>query len=303
MLLQHFTCVRDVSALPVNKFQKNNLSTRIVSALVMMPVVIASTYLGYPYFNFLVGLCAALIAWEYSRIISSGHADYEGKGLIISLVGAVLVASTDNYTWAFILLGLISVVFLGIVLAKSLFYKSNIDSPEMGRTIYPINSLWMVVGGAYMGGACISLIWIRNEWDNGLLAVMWILAVVWASDCGAYAVGRLIGGPKLAPKISPNKTWAGLAGCAISACIVGAIVSKSIPLGNLYELIVISGLIGLVSQMGDLVESAFKRHFGVKDASDLIPGHGGVLDRVDALLAAIFAVALISLVNKGPLLL
>ena len=295
--------MRDVLALPVNECQKSNLTTRIVSALVMMPVVIACTCLGYPYFNLLVGLCAALIAWEYSRIISSGHTDYEGKGLIIGLVSAVLVASTDNYTWAFLLLGLISVVFLGIVLAKTLVNRSNINSAEMGRAVYPINSLWMSVGGAYMGGACISLIWIRNEWDNGLLAVIWILVLVWASDCGAYAVGRLVGGPKLEPKISPNKTWAGLAGCAVSACIVGAIVAKSIPLENGYEFVVISGLIGLVSQMGDLLESAFKRHFGVKDASNLIPGHGGVLDRVDALLAAIFAVALISLFNKGSLLL
>jgi phosphatidate cytidylyltransferase len=154
-----------------------------------------------------------------------------------------------------------------------------------------------------MGGACICLIWIRNEWDNGLLAVMWILVLVWASDCGAYVVGRLIGGPKLAPKISPNKTWAGLAGCIVSASIVGFTFAKNIPLDNLYEFIVISGLIGLISQMGDLLESAFKRHFGAKDASNLIPGHGGVLDRVDALLAAIFAVALLSTVNKGQLLL
>jgi phosphatidate cytidylyltransferase len=302
MLLQHFTGVRDVSALPVNEFQKSNLTTRIISALFMMPIVIVSTYLGHPYFNLLVGLCAALIAWEYSRIISSGRLDYEGKGLIIGLVGAVLVASTDNYSWAFFLLALKAIFFLGVVLAKALINRSKINSPERGRAIYPIDSLWMVVGGAYMGGACISLIWIRNEWDNGLLVVMWILVLVWASDCGAYAVGRLIGGAKLAPKISPNKTWAGLVGCVVSACIVGLIVAKNIPLDNIYELIVISGLVGLVSQVGDLVVSAFKRHFGVKDASNLIPGHGGVLDRVDALLAAIFAVALISIVNKVPLL-
>jgi len=302
MLSQHFTGVRDVSALPVIEFQKSNLATRVISALVLMPIVIASTYLGYPYFNFLVGLCAALIAWEYSRIISSGHLDYEGKGLIIGLVGAVFLSSTDKYTWAFFLLGLMAVVFLSIVLAKTLFNRSKIISPERARAIYPIDSLWIVVGGAYMGGACISLIWIRNEWDNGLLAVMWILFLVWASDCGAYALGRLIGGPKLAPKISPNKTYAGLAGCIFSASIVGLVIGKYIPIDNLYEFIVINGLIGLFSQMGDLVESAFKRHFGVKDSSNLIPGHGGVLDRVDALLAAIFAVTLISIINKGPLL-
>jgi phosphatidate cytidylyltransferase len=153
-----------------------------------------------------------------------------------------------------------------------------------------------------MGGACISLIWIRNDWNNGLLAVIWILVLVWASDSGAYAAGRLIGGPKMAPTISPNKTWAGLVGCVISAGIVGAVVAQSTYPDALYWLIAISALIGLVAQMGDLLVSAIKRHFGVKDTSALIPGHGGVLDRVDALLSAIFAAVLISLVNKGPLL-
>ena len=154
-----------------------------------------------------------------------------------------------------------------------------------------------------MGGACVGLVWIRGDLDNGLLVIMWILFLVWASDCGAYAVGRIVGGPKLAPKISPNKTWAGLAGCIISAGIVGAVIAQIAVLNNLFELIILSSFIGLVSQMGDLIESAVKRYHGVKDSGNLIPGHGGMLDRVDALLAAIIAVVFISLISKGPLLL
>jgi phosphatidate cytidylyltransferase len=294
--------VKDVSVHPVYDPRKSNLATRVISALVMMPVVIASTYLGYPYFNLLVCLCAALMAWEYSRMILGGRLGYEGWGLMIGLVGAVLLASSQDYSSAFLLLGVIVAFFLGVDVVRRPFIKAPIRSPKMDTVIYPANSLWMAAGGAYMGGACISLIWIRNDWNNGLLAVIWILVLVWASDSGAYAAGRLIGGPKMAPTISPNKTWAGLVGCVISAGIVGAVVAQSTYPDALYWLIAISALIGLVAQMGDLLVSAIKRHFGVKDTSALIPGHGGVLDRVDALLSAIFAAVLISLVNKGPLL-
>jgi phosphatidate cytidylyltransferase len=294
--------VKDVTEYPVNDTQKSNLSIRVISALVMMPVVVATTYLGYPYFNLLVCLCAVLMGWEYSRMISGGRFGYDGGVLIIGLVGAVLLASKYNYSSAFLLLGVEAVVFLGIDVARRLIFKAPMCSPGMEKIVKPANSLWMAAGVAYMGGACVGLIWMRNDWDNGLLVVIWILVLVWASDSGAYAAGRLIGGPKLAPTISPNKTWAGLAGCVVSAGIVGAVVAQSTYPDTMYWLIAISALIGLASQIGDLVESAIKRRFGVKDSSNLIPGHGGVLDRVDALLAAIFATALISLINKGPLL-
>ena len=294
--------VKDVTAHPVNDFRKSNLLTRVISALVMMPVVIATTYLGYPCFNLLVCLCAALMAWEYSRMIFGGHLGYEGGGLIIGLVGAVLVASTQNYSLAFFLLGVIVVIFLGVDALRRLSIKAITHSLKIEKVVYSASGLWMAAGGLYMGGACIVLIWIRNDLDKGLFTIIWILALVWASDSGAYAVGRLIGGPKLAPKISPNKTWSGLAGCVVSAGIVGAVVAQSTYPDAMYWLIAISALIGLVAQMGDLLQSAIKRHFRVKDTSNLIPGHGGILDRVDALLAAIFAAALISLIKKGPLL-
>ena len=302
MLLRHFIGARDVTALPVNNFKRSNLVTRIVSAIVMMPVVIYGTYLGYPYFNLLVGLFAALIAWEYGCMISSGRLDFVGKVLIIGLVASVMLASTGDHIPAILSLVVMAVIFLCIDLASKLFFKAKKNPTEIERVIHPLSSFWIVAGGMYMGGACVSLIWIRNEWDNGLLVVMWILFLVWASDCGAYAMGRLIGGPKLAPKISPNKTWAGLVGCVISACIMGALVAQIAQLENFYELVVLSGLIGLVSQMGDLMESAIKRYCGVKDSGNLIPGHGGVLDRVDALLAAIIAVAFLSFIKEGPLL-
>jgi len=293
---------KDVTAHPLTEPQQSNLVTRILSALVMVPVVLVITYLGYPYFNLFVCLCAALMAWEYSRMISGNSLGYEGGVLIAGLLGAVFLASTQDYITAFLLLGLMGLVFVGINVARRRVINAPMHSPDIEQAVHPATSIWMAAGGAYMGASCIGLIWIRNDWDNGLLAVIWILVLVWAADSGAYAAGRLIGGPKLAPKVSPNKTWAGLAGCVVSAGIAGAGIAQSADLDAFYELIAISAFIGLISQMGDLVESGVKRHFGVKDSSKLIPGHGGVLDRVDALLAAISAAALISLVNKGPLL-
>ena len=269
----------------------------------MIPLVLTITYLGYPYFNFLVALCSVFIAWEYGRIISGGKLDYAGNILIIGLVVSVMLASTSKLVLAFLSLGAITFILLCIDLAKISVLKAKSRSHEKVRIMYPTRSLWLVVGGFYMGSACVGLVWIRSELDNGLLVVMWILLLVWAADCGAYAVGRIVGGPKLAPNISPNKTWSGLAGCIISASVAGAIVAYGAVLENFYELIVLSGLIGLISQLGDLMESAVKRHYGVKDSGNLIPGHGGMLDRVDALLAAIIAVVLISLISEDLLLL
>ncbi len=161
---------------------------------------------------------------------------------------------------------------------------------------------WLVLGVFYIGLPVLALLWLRGETEIGRNTIFWLFALVWAADTGAYITGRLIGGPKLAPAISPNKTWAGLAGCVGSAALVGVVVAYLTKSGDYLLLAAISAVIGLVSQGGDLVESAIKRHFGVKDSSQLIPGHGGILDRVDALLAAILVAALIKFVSGGNII-
>jgi phosphatidate cytidylyltransferase len=115
---------------------------------------------------------------------------------------------------------------------------------------------------------------------------MWLLAVVWAADICAYFAGRVIGGPKLAPRISPKKTWAGLWGAVAGGAVVGLVVGYLAGSAGFLRLVVLGGLLAIVEQLGDLFESALKRHYGVKDSGRLIPGHGGVLDRVDGLVAA-----------------
>lgn len=145
---------------------------------------------------------------------------------------------------------------------------------------------WLLPAGiVYASLPALALVALRNDAEWGLAAVLLVVCAVWACDSFAYVSGRLIGGPKLAPSISPGKTWAGLAGGVAAAGLVGAIVA-ALSGGDMVWLGIIGAVIGVVSQAGDLLESALKRHAGVKDAGALIPGHGGLMDRLDGLWAA-----------------
>jgi phosphatidate cytidylyltransferase len=162
----------------------------------------------------------------------------------------------------------------------------------------------MAMGYPYLGLAAVALPWLRADQDAGLANTLFLLSVVWASDIGAYIIGRLIGGPKLAPVISPGKTWSGAAGGLAGAALAGSAVAYCFSSG--FSPSHVAGLaigLGIVSQVGDLLESALKRHFGVKDSGSIIPGHGGLLDRLDALLAAGPAAAVLaSFVGRGVVL-
>jgi phosphatidate cytidylyltransferase len=151
----------------------------------------------------------------------------------------------------------------------------------------------------YIGIGCIALIELREDARVGLMNVLFVVAIVWASDIGAYAAGRLIGGPRLAPAVSPSKTWAGAGGgLAFAALAALAVAGATGPFAPLAVLAVVL-LLGTASQAGDLLESWIKRRCRVKDSSRLIPGHGGLLDRVDGLLAAAPVAVLLALA-LGP---
>ena len=235
-------------------------------------------------------------------MVAGGRYGLPGILLSAGILLSVLLSSFGLFINAFLVLGLMAALFFIVTAIKRLLIGVELHSVETGMAVRPLNALWMALGAAYIGVPCATLIWIRNDWEHGLLAVVWMLVLVWAADSGAYMAGRLIGGAKLAPRISPNKTWAGLGGCIVSAGLAGFAVAKLAGLGNVLSLTMASGIIGAISQGGDLFESGIKRHFGVKDSSNLIPGHGGILDRVDALLAVIVAAAVVNLMNKGALL-
>lgn len=161
--------------------------------------------------------------------------------------------------------------------------------------------LWIVLGLVYVILPCAALIWLRELPDQGRHVVFWLFCAVWSTDTGAYFAGRTIGGPKLIPRISPNKTWAGLLGGMVAAAVVGGLVAAIDPALPALALAALAGVVAVVSQAGDFTESAVKRYFGVKDSSQLIPGHGGVLDRLDGLLFAAPFVAACILLSRGTL--
>ena len=162
--------------------------------------------------------------------------------------------------------------------------------------------MWLFGGLVYITVPCGALIFLRSDPATGMETLFWLLAVVWATDTAAYGAGRLIGGPKLSPNISPNKTWSGLIGGVGAAGIVGALAAVILEREGVMVLALWSVAVGLISQAGDLAESWVKRHFEVKDTSGIIPGHGGLFDRVDGLLAAAVAVAVVSALGKGGFL-
>ena len=141
---------------------------------------------------------------------------------------------------------------------------------------------WYIAGFVYTLVAALALLWIRDRVDNGIALVMWVFLIVWATDVGAYFAGRAIGGPKLAPAVSPNKTWAGFYGGVAGATVIGTIWVYLTGLSTIFLLL--GPLFSVAAQGGDLFESWMKRRAGVKDSGTMLPGHGGVFDRLDGLL-------------------
>jgi phosphatidate cytidylyltransferase len=158
---------------------------------------------------------------------------------------------------------------------------------------------WRILAILYALAAVVALLWLRHQPTLGRETIIWIVLCIWATDTGAYVVGRAAGGAKLAPRISPSKTWSGLIGGMAWAAVASAAIGLAFGLGSTFSLAAIGAVLAIVAQLGDLAESALKRSAGVKDSGGLIPGHGGLLDRVDGLVAVLVAVALMRLTVGG----
>jgi len=156
---------------------------------------------------------------------------------------------------------------------------------------------WSAV--AYVLAAIVALLWLRHQPALGRETILWIVCCTWATDIGAYVVGRSAGGARLAPRISPGKTWSGLIGGMAWSAVASAAFGYAFGLGQTIPLAIVGALLAVVGQLGDLLESAMKRSAGVKDSGALIPGHGGLLDRVDGLIAILLVVALVRLLGDG----
>ncbi len=187
----------------------------------------------------------------------------------------------------------IMVAVVGVLAALEWQRLIRSDGPQPG------NFAWLIIGLFYILSPCLILVWLRDIDGQGRQIIIWLFTVIWATDIGAYFSGRTIGGPKLAPRISPNKTWAGFFGGLVFACLTGFILNRyAEPSFEIAEIIGACLVLSIVGQCGDLLESWVKRRFGVKDSGSLIPGHGGVLDRIDAILLAIPAAGIIVLLYE-----
>jgi phosphatidate cytidylyltransferase len=245
------------------------LLTRIISAAVLAPLILLDIYAGGLWLDALLVIAGGLMGWEWARLCGQGRLGAAGVLVIITLVGVPLAVASHHAAIELLAGSLLAAVVTGF------------SRPRLVP--------WIALGTLYIGFACLAFLWLRNVPPEGRNLVFWLLAVVWATDIGAFFAGRGIGGPRLAPRISPNKTWAGLIGGVLAAGLVGVLAAGLF--GREATLLVVGGMVlAVVAQGGDLLESWCKRKFGVKDSSHIIPGHGGILDRVDGLLA-VFPVA------------
>jgi phosphatidate cytidylyltransferase len=219
------------------------------------------------------------MAWEWSRLCGGGSA----------LIGVVALA-------------VIAAAALGGVVGGALAIVGALAVWALETRRAGAAPLWTAAGALWVALPCIILLWLGQSGGAGRGTLLWVFAVVWATDIGAYLIGRQIGGPLLAPRWSPRKTWAGLVGGVACAGLVGWATAGMLGVASVLPLVLVSAGLAIVEQFGDLAESVAKRRFGVKDASSLIPGHGGLLDRLDGLLAVIPAVALLTLFGGGSVL-
>ena len=258
---------------------------RTLSALVLAPIVLAAAWAGGWVFTALIALAALIMAYEWDRLCRGQMLGAVGVTSAAAILLALALGGAGQVAYAL----LAAAVGAGLVAVVALI---------VGR-----HPLWSALGVAYVGLPCVSIIWLRASPEAGRETIIWLLTLVWATDIGAYLVGRAIGGPRMAVRISPGKTWSGLAGGMICAALAGAAVARLTGTSGIARLAMLSAALAVPSQLRDVAESSLQRHFGVKDSGTLIPGHGGVLDRVDGLVFAALGVGALTLVGgASPLL-
>lgn len=262
------------------------LRTRTIFGALMAAIALAAIFLGDVVFASLIGAGAVIMGWEWIRLCGAGRFGRTGIVVGSALVVISVLAFLDRAALA---------IAVALVAAAAVYFIARLGERELPG--------WAAAGVLYVGLPVVALIWLRGHEWSGERLILWLMLAVVATDTGAFFAGRLIGGPKLAPRISPKKTWAGLIGAMAASAAVGLIfgmVDSRAP--SAAVLLLAGALLAVVAQIGDLVESWVKRRFGAKDSSHLIPGHGGLLDRVDGLIAAGAALALVQWITDGSLL-
>jgi len=254
-----------------------NLLVRVVAALVLAPAAVGIAYAGGALWTLLVTLAAAGLYVEWLMIVgTAGERRVVACGLAALLIAGLCLA-----------IGRIDASLLALVVGLAAV-----------ALLSPQRRIWNAAGFFYAAAAEVASILVRLDQTWGFVALILILLVVWGTDIGGYFAGRGIGGPKLWPRVSPKKTWAGaIGGFAASLAIAGGFAAFGF--GKTGPLLILVAILSIVSQFGDLFESAVKRRFGVKDSSQIIPGHGGLMDRLDGFVAAVVLAAIFGFLRAG----
>jgi phosphatidate cytidylyltransferase len=253
----------------------SNLKLRIVSGLVLATVAFGLAYAGPLPFALLVLVCSVVISWEWGRLVRGASFDLGFFVHATAVAAAIVLAGAGYAALGLAVLGIAAITLIPLYLGGGAGLS--------------------VLGVFYVGIPAVALLWLRSDEPFGFTAVLFLFAVVWSSDTAAYAAGRTIGGPKLWPRVSPNKTWAGLIGALCAGALVGAVFAVLEPEASAARLVFLGIALAFIAQAGDLAESALKRVFNLKDASALIPGHGGFMDRMDSIVAAAVAAGVLAL--------
>lgn len=261
----------------------------MLSALVLVPVALFCLYMGDRWFLILLLAATVKTGDEWSTICGFPRDTWLSTCLSLTLAAVIALTAMEELSKALMVLAD----------ATALIWLFARRRPR--PWLFPRE---LTFGVPYIGMAAVSLTWLRSDPAVGWVNVLFMLLVIWASDIGAYLVGRLVGGPKLAPSISPGKTRSGAVGGLVSAALAGlAVASVASQNPPVTRVLILSALLGVLAQAGDLLESGLKRRVGVKDSGTLIPGHGGVLDRLDAVLSVAPAAAILAwLAGRGEFL-
>jgi phosphatidate cytidylyltransferase len=257
----------------------NELVLRVLSALVLVPFAIATAYVGGWPFQVFWGAAALVVLWEWTSLVTGA----DRRSVLLAGAVSVVLAITlvaGGYRLAAV-----------IVLAMGMLATAALARAE--------RRIWVAAGVPYAGSLGVAPIVLRADGEAGFLAMIFLFAIVWATDIVAYFVGRAIGGPKLMPQVSPKKTWSGALGGTVAAVLAALAMAKAAALTGWFAIAMLAIILSVVAQGGDLFESFLKRRFGAKDSSHLIPGHGGLMDRLDGFVTASVVAALIGLARGG----
>jgi len=268
---------------------RGEMALRVISSLVLAPLAIFVAYLGGWVLAVFWGVAAILVFWEWSGLVVEGDRRAVRAACVPSIVLSAICASAAGYLNGALHTNLVLSAFAMLVVGA-----------VAGAALAPrTQRIWAASGVPYAGMIALAPILLRADAGFGFVALMILFAIVWATDILAYFVGRAVGGPKVAPQISPKKTWSGAIGGALAAMVAAAAIAWSTGLAGIDKIMLLAVVLSVVAQAGDFFESALKRRFGAKDSGHLIPGHGGLMDRLDGFVTAVVLALVIGICRGG----